>query len=85
MKVAVTAMAEGLDGVVDHVFGRAKCFLISDPEGETVEILKNVQNVNAARQVADQKVDVLLTGNVGPNAFRALEAAGIRAPRVGDP
>jgi predicted Fe-Mo cluster-binding NifX family protein len=86
MKVAVTAMAEDLDGAVDRVFGRAKCFLISDSEGGKVEVIKNVQSINAAqgagiqaaRQVADQKVDVLLTGNVGPNAFRALEAAGIK-------
>ena len=48
--------------------------------------MENSQNVNAAqgagiqaaRQIADKSVNVILTGNVGPNAFRALEAASIR-------
>ena len=86
MKVAITASGEDLDSAVDRVFGRAKLFLITDSEGENVEVLENSQNVNAAqgagiqaaRQVANKCVDILLTGNVGPNAFRALEAASIR-------
>ena len=86
MKVAITANGEDLDSAVDRVFGRAKLFLITDSEGENVEVLENSQNVNAAqgagiqaaRQVANKCVDILLTGNVGPNAFRALEAASIR-------
>ena len=47
---------------------------------------KTVENVNAAqgagiqssRQIANKSVNVVLTGNVGPNAFKALEAASIR-------
>jgi len=34
--------------------------------------------IQAARQIANKSVDILLTGNVGPNAFRALEAVSIR-------
>ena len=86
MKIAITASGEDLDSAVDRVFGRAKLFLITDSEGENVEVLENSENVNAAqgagiqaaRQVANKCVDILLTGNVGPNAFRALEAASIR-------
>lgn len=86
MKVAITASGENLDSPVDRVFGRARYFVITDSERINVEVLENSQNVNAAqgagiqaaRQIADKSVDVLLTGNVGPNAFRSLEAVSIR-------
>ena len=86
MRVAITASGENLDSPVDRVFGRARYFVITDPEGTNVEVLENSQNVNAAqgagiqaaRQIANKSVDILLTGNVGPNAFRALEAVSIR-------
>jgi predicted Fe-Mo cluster-binding NifX family protein len=89
MKVAVTAAGEGLNSPVDRVFGRARRFLITD--GENVEVLENSQNVNAAqgagiqaaRQMANKSVDILLTGNVGPNAFRALDAVSIRVFQFG--
>ncbi len=86
MKVAITASGEDLNSPVDRVFGRARYFVITDPEEMNIEVLENSQNVNAAqgagiqaaRQIADKSVKVILTGNVGPNAFRALEAASIR-------
>lgn len=89
MRVAVTAAGEDLNSSVDRVFGRARRFLITD--GEKVEVLENSQNVNAAqgagiqaaRQIANKSVDILLTGNVGPNAFRALDAVSIRVFQFG--
>jgi len=86
MKIAITASGESLNSPVDRVFGRARFFVITDPEKTSVEVLENSQNVNAAqgagiqaaRQVANKSVDVVLTGNVGPNAFRALDAVPIK-------
>ena len=86
MKVAITAAGANLNSAVDRVFGRARYFIITDPEGDNVEVLENSQNLNAAQgagiqaaqHIADHSVNVLLTGNVGPNAFRALEAASVR-------
>jgi predicted Fe-Mo cluster-binding NifX family protein len=86
MKVAITAVGEGIDSPVDPVFGRSKQFIITDPEGSQVEVVENSQNVNAAqgagiqaaRLISDRAVGVLITGNVGPNAFRSLGAASIR-------
>lgn len=86
MKVAITASGEDLNSPVDRVFGRARYFVITDTEETNVEVLENSQNVNAAqgagiqsaRQIANKSVDVVLTGNVGPNAFKTLEAASIR-------
>ncbi len=86
MKIAITATGENLNSAVDRVFGRARYFVIMDAEGNNVEVLENSQNVNAAQgagiqtaqHIADRSVNVLLTGNVGPNAFRALGAASVR-------
>ncbi len=86
MKIAITTSGEDLNSPVDRVFGRARYFIITDPEGGTVEVLENSQNVNAAqgagiqvaRKIANKFIDVVLTGNVGPNAFHALEAVSIR-------
>ena len=91
MKVAITAGGENLNSPVDRAFGRTKWFVITDPDGGNVEVLENSQNVNAAQgagiqaaqHIANKSVDVLLTGNVGPNAFRALEAASIRVFQFG--
>jgi len=91
MKVAITAGGENLNSLVDRAFGRTKWFVITDPDGGNVEVLENSQNVNAAQgagiqaaqHIANKSVDVLLTGNVGPNAFRALEAASIRVFQFG--
>ena len=91
MKVAIAASGEDLNSPVDRVFGRARYFVITDPEETIVEVLENSQNVNAAqgagiqsaRQIANKSVDVVLTGNIGPNAFRALEAGSIRVFQFG--
>ena len=91
MKVAITASGGDLNSPVDRVFGRARYFVITDTEETNVEVLENSQNVNAAqgagiqsaRQIANKSVDVVLTGNVGPNAFRALEAISIRVFQFG--
>jgi predicted Fe-Mo cluster-binding NifX family protein len=86
MKIAITSSGEDLNSPVDRVFGRARYFVITDPEETNVEVLENNQNVNAAqgagiqsaRQIADKSANVVLTGNVGPNAFRALESVSIK-------
>jgi len=91
MKIAITASGEDLNSPVDRVFGRARFFVIMDPEETSIEVLENSQNVNAAQgagiqaaqQIANKCIDVVLTGNVGPNAFRALDAVSIKVYQFG--
>jgi predicted Fe-Mo cluster-binding NifX family protein len=86
MKIAVTATGPDLDSPMDPRFGRAAYILIVDADTLDVEVLDNAENVNAfkgagiqaATLVSDKQADVLLTGFCGPNAFKALEAAGIK-------
>jgi predicted Fe-Mo cluster-binding NifX family protein len=86
MKIAVTATGPNIDSPLDPRFGRAQYILIVDENEILLEAVDNSRNINALRGagiqtgkiLADKKVDVLLTGNCGPNAFITLKAAGIK-------
>ena len=84
MKIAVTTRGTDLDSEVDPRFGRCANFLVVDTESMDVELLENANagvgggaGIQAAQLMAERDVDVVLTGNCGPNAFRTLQAAGI--------
>ncbi len=86
MKVAVTAKGTRLTDEVDPRFGRAPYILIVETETMEYEILDNSDNVNAFKgagiqagtMIADKGVELLLTGYCGPNAFRTVQAGGIK-------
>jgi predicted Fe-Mo cluster-binding NifX family protein len=86
MKIAVTSVGKEIDSLVDPRFGRAQYILILDQNAAILEAVDNSQNLNAmrgagiqtAKILADRKVDVLMTGHCGPNAFTTLRAAGIK-------
>lgn len=85
-KIAVSAEGPNLDDPLDPRFGRAAGFLIVDPESLECEYLDNGASqamsqgagIQAAEIVARAGVNVVLTGYVGPKAFHALQAAGIK-------
>jgi predicted Fe-Mo cluster-binding NifX family protein len=85
-KIVVTSYGETLSSKVDKSFGRANWFIVFDDQTGSFEAHSNSQNVNAAQgagtqagqNVAELGADVLLTGNVGPNAMKTLHAASVR-------
>ncbi len=85
MKVAISVQGSDLSAPVDPRFGRARGFLIVDADTGGFEYVEN-PNIDAAggagiqtsQMIADRRVEAVLTGNVGPNAYRVLDAAGIR-------
>ena len=85
MKVAVTSTRPGLDDQVKPRFGRCPHFLVVDTDTMASDALENPNvalgagaGIQSAQLMADRDVQVVLTGNCGPNAFRTLEAAGIQ-------
>ena len=86
MKVAVTSQGEELSSEIDPRFGRAKWLIVVDTETEKSEAHDNTVNLNAAQgagiqtgqNIANLDVDAVITGNVGPNAFRTLSAARVK-------
>ena len=84
MKICVTATADSLEAQIDPRFGRCAYLIIVDSETMQFEALPNMAvgatggaGIQAAQTVANKGVKVVITGNVGPNAFGALAAAGI--------
>lgn len=86
MRIAVTSTGKDLSSDMDLRFGRAEYFIVVDPESMEYEVVENRQNLNlpqgagiqAGKTIVDNHVDVLITGNLGPNAFKVLKNAGIR-------
>ncbi|MEM0343727.1 MAG: NifB/NifX family molybdenum-iron cluster-binding protein [Thermoplasmata archaeon] len=88
-RICVTSVGPSPDDLVDPRFGRCAYFLITEAEGEnfrpvenTARGLGNGAGIQAAQTLANMAVDVVLTGDLGPNAFRVLSEGGIRAFRV---
>jgi predicted Fe-Mo cluster-binding NifX family protein len=85
VKIALTAMGDGPDAILDTRFGRAEWFLIYDQETDAFEVIDNEENqgavqgagVQAAETVVRAGAQVLITGHCGPKAFRALNAADV--------
>lgn len=85
MKIAVSASGKSLEDSLNQRLGRCEYFLIYDSNDNSTNVLENTgrlatgaAGIATARLLSDQGVDVIITGNVGPNAFTALQAAGIR-------
>ena len=85
MKIAISATQPNLEGEEEPRFGRCHYFIIVDPETSEFKALENpnVETASGAgvatgQFVARQGVREVLTGNLGPNAQRILDAAGIR-------
>lgn len=92
MKIAVSTMSGGLNDKVSEVFGRAGSFTIVDVENGDIKSVEVVRNDYAVRGggagiavsqfLANKGVNVVLTGNVGPNALSVLNSAGIKVYRA---
>jgi predicted Fe-Mo cluster-binding NifX family protein len=85
-KIAITSEGPTLDDVIDPRFGRAAGFIVVDPQTLQFQYVDNGASqaraqgagIQAAEVVARNGAEVLLTGFVGPKAFTALQAVGIK-------
>ncbi len=85
MRIAVSAAEPRLDRPVDPRFGRCRYFVLVDSETMEWKALDNENagaaggaGIRAAQAIADEAVDVVVTGNCGPNAYQTLAASGIQ-------
>ncbi|OHB65799.1 MAG: dinitrogenase iron-molybdenum cofactor biosynthesis protein [Planctomycetes bacterium RBG_13_60_9] len=86
MKVAITAQGQELSSMTDLRFGRAKWIHVVDTETGEHQVQDNTVHLNlpqgagiqTGQNIANLGVEAVITGNVGPNAFRTLNAANVR-------
>ena len=86
MKIAITAQEKELSSEIDLSFGRAKWLIVVDTESGDFRAHDNAVNLNAVQgagiqtgqNIANLGVEAVITGNVGPNAFKTLNAADIK-------
>ena len=84
MKLAISATE---DGKVDSRFGRCPKFKIIEIKDNAVKSEKTIDNaaamqaggagIRAAQVIGDEKVEAVITGNLGPNAMMTLKQLGI--------
>lgn len=86
MKIAITAQDKELSSEIDLRFGRAKWLIVVDTETGDFQAHDNAVNLNAVQgagiqtgqNIANLGVEAVITSNVGPNAFKTLNTAGVK-------
>lgn len=86
MKVAFSTSGRTLESPLDPRFGRCPALLIYDLSADSFDLLDNGGSVQAAQGAGIRTAEALVragaqalvTGHVGPKAFRALDAAGVK-------
>ena len=85
--IAVTSTDGTLDGMVDERFGRSRKIIVYDRDTRAFQAIDNTTNMNSpqgagvhsAAAVVGTSAQTVISGHFGPNAFAALDAAGIAA------
>ena len=82
-RIAMTSTGKTLEDPIDLRFGRCPFFLIIESDG-SVRAVSNCARaagggagIQAAQQIVNENVKVVITGEIGPNAFEVLSAAKI--------
>jgi len=85
MKICITANSDNLQSQVDPRFGRCRYFIIYDDSDHTFEAIANPNvdagsgaGIQSAQLVISKNVSQVMTGEVGPKAEKALQAAKIQ-------
>ncbi|MDI6768928.1 MAG: NifB/NifX family molybdenum-iron cluster-binding protein [Anaerolineales bacterium] len=84
MKIILTTTSPSIDSNLDSRFGRGVYFLVVDPDTLEWQAHPNPgagaqggAGTLAAQFVANQHAEAVISGDFGPNAYGALQAAGV--------
>ncbi len=84
MNLIISAQNPTIESPVDTRFGRSQWLILVDADTKQWKAFQNPgvsqsggAGVAAAQFVVDQKADVVISGDFGPNASRAFQSANI--------
>ena len=84
MKIIITTVSPTIESEVDSRFGRGAYLLVIDPDTLEWQAHPNPgvtasggAGIQAAQFVTEHKADAVISGDFGPHAFEALNAAGM--------
>ncbi|RLG84641.1 MAG: dinitrogenase iron-molybdenum cofactor biosynthesis protein [Thermoprotei archaeon] len=89
IKIAFTTNKGGLDDKVAERFGRAKTFTIVEIDNEgnilSIDVIENPgaeaasgAGIKAVQKLVDMGINIVVGPSPGPNAYMALQQAGIK-------
>jgi len=86
MRIAISSTGKTTVDLLNTRFGRCEYFQIHDTESGEVKVIENKgqsagggAGILASNQIIDENIDVIITGNLGPNAFELIEKSDIKA------
>ena len=90
MKIGISSTGKDMSSLLDARFGRCSYFVIHDMQTNTNIFIDNSAKTAsggagtaAAQEMIDQDVEVVITGNMGPNAFNVFKNSEIRVFQIG--
>lgn len=85
MKIAISSFGQSMQDELNPRLGRCEYFVIYDTAEGFATAIDNIgrhsteaAGIATAKLLNDQGVEVIISGNIGPNAFTALQAAEIK-------
>jgi predicted Fe-Mo cluster-binding NifX family protein len=83
--IAITSIDGTLEGMLDERFGRAQKIIVYDSTAKKSRVIDNKLNMSAsqgagiqtAQNIINAGAKAVISGHVGPNAFKVLAAANI--------
>ena len=85
MKIGISSLGKNLDAKVDSRFGQSKHFIVLDLDTMEFKTVDNTTvmasggaGVSTAQLMVNEGVEIVITGNCGPKAYRTLSAGGIK-------
>jgi len=87
MKIAISSEGKNIEDKIDIRFGRCKYFIIVDSENNNdFEVIENQgalqghgAGIKAAQQLGELEINIVITGDLGPNATNVLNQLNIKS------
>lgn len=90
MKIAIPVKEKKLESELDERFARAVYFLVYDTENESYDFFSTDESqehgagTKIVNELSNQKIDIVISKNIGENALTSLKAGNIKAYMASD-